>query len=569
MRALIIAICLSLSLPLFSQSESIDFITPIKIDKPSLTGSFAEIRSNHFHAGLDYSTNGTTGLKLVAVADGYVSRVKVSSTGYGKAVYVTHYNGFTSVYAHSDSYVGKIDSAVTALQYQNKTFELDHNFEKDEIVVKKGEVIALSGNSGFSGGPHLHFELRETISERVVNPFFYMKGIADHIAPKINSIVIYPLEPNGTINGKKGAQHFEVVNVSGKLSLKGGAQLKIAGKFAVGIRAYDLLDGSPRKCGVYSYSVRKDDLPVFFCDFYSIGFDETRYINSLIDYKAKINSDQIIVRAYIDPNNLLSIYKKTPDRGVMCVDPTKKGIVDIELMDAKKNRSTLKIIVVGEKLTSAKSLVKSGNEISCGRAVTKELNDVLFDFSENSLYDDMVLRCSVSEYNKLYNSPVYSLGSKDIPIHSGVDIELTIPQSLRKYSKSLLISRIDKGGDLVYVGGKNDKSLFRFTIKEFGMHVFSVDTVAPALSVVNVPKENDYKGRKYVVVKAVDKRSEIASYSATINGNWVLLEYDKKSDLLLMPIAKAHVARNKMHLVDIRATDKMGNSSKISIKFKY
>lgn len=569
MRALFVAISLSLCWTLFSQSESIDFITPIKIDKPSLTGSFAEIRPNHFHAGIDYSTNGATGLKLVAVADGYVSRVKVSSTGYGKALYVTHYNGFTSVYAHSDSYVGKIDSAVTSLQYQNKSFELDHNFAKDEIVVKKGDVIALSGNSGFSGGPHLHFELRETISERVVNPYFYMKGIADHIAPKINSIVIYPLESNGTVNGKKWVQHFEVVNTNGKLSLKGGAQVKIAGKFAIGIRAYDLLDGSQRKCGVYSYSVRKDDLPVFYCDFYSIGFDETRYINSLIDYKAKVNNDQIIVRAYIDPNNHLSIYKKTPDRGVMSVEPAKKGVVEIELTDAKKNSSQLKFTVVGEKVISTKSVEKSANEMVCGKAATKELNGVNFTFSENSLYSDIVLKCSVTDFNKLYNSPVYNLGSKDIAIHSGVDVELTIPQSLRKYSKSLLISRIEKSGELAYVGGKSDKSQFRVTIKEFGQHVFSVDTVAPALSVVNVPKDFDYKGRKYVVVKAVDKRSEIASYSAMINGSWVLLEYDKKSDLLLMPIAKARVARNKLHQVEIRATDKMGNSSKVVTKFKY
>lgn len=558
-----------ISLLAFSQNETVDFLTPIKVDKPTLTGSFAEIRSNHFHAGLDYSTGGQTGLKLVAIADGYISRVKVSPTGYGKAVYVTHYNGFTSVYGHCDSYVGQIDSAVTALQYQNRSFELDHTFTKDELVVKKGELIALSGNSGFSGGPHLHFELRETESERVVNPFFYMKGIVDRTAPTFNSIVIYPLDVNGTVNGKSGAAHFDVAKVNGKLTLKGVTQLKIAGKFAVGIRAYDLLDGSPRKCGIYSYSVRKDDMPVFYCDFYSIGFDETRYINSLIDYRAKVNNDQIIVRAYVDPNNHLSIYKKTPDRGIMAVEPTKKGRVEIELADAKKNLSTLSFSVVGEKLATSKSVEKSANEIPFGKTISKEINGVKFDFSESSIYDNINLKSSVSEYNKLYNSSVYSLGSRDVPIHSAINVELPIPQNLKKHSKSLLMSRINKSGELEYVGGKCENGVLKFTIKEFGKHVISVDTVAPSLSVINVPKDNDYKGRRYVVFKAIDKRSEIGSYSGTINGNWVLVEYDKKSDLLLMPISKAKVAKNKNYVVELKVADKLGNSTKISAKFKY
>ena len=546
------------------------FVSPTKEENPSLTGSFAEIRPNHFHAGLDFSTDGVIGKKLYAIGDGYISRIKVSHTGYGKALYITHYNGFTSVYGHLDEYNSTIDSLVTAIQYEKRSFNFDQYFEKDQYKVKSGDFIALSGNSGHSGGPHLHFELRDTESEWVVNPLFHILGVKDKIAPIVNAIVIYPLSENSTINGKRASQQFEVVKVGNKLQLKDNPVIKVAGTFGVGVKSYDLLDGSPRKCGIYSLSVRENDNSVFYVDLYSFSFDESRYVNSLSDYKAKISNNETIIRGYIEPNNHLSIYKKTINRGEMIVGAGKKSALSIEVADGSKNISKIDFTITGAKeIADASKSSKSGKLITCNEQLTKEISSISFTFEPASIYKDFYLTASMSEVNKLYNSPVYTLGSREVPIHSKVDVSIKIPSNLTSKSKHLTVCRINKSEKLEYVGGAVEDGRFKFSIREFGRYVFAVDSLGPALSFFKLPKENDYKGRRYLAVTATDKCSEIAAYEGYIDGKWVLFEYDEKNDLLLCPLAKAPIARNKKHKLSLTVTDKMGNKKKITLDFKY
>lgn len=214
-----------------------------------LSGNFGEIRSNHFHAGLDMKTESVEGKNIYAVADGYISRIKIGHGGYGKTLYITHPNGYTSVYAHLQSYEGEIGEYVLKAQYKKESYEIELFPGKNALLITKGDVIALSGNSGGSGGPHLHFELRETDTETPVNPLLFGFDIKDDIKPTIKKIGIYPVPGKGSANGSDNPKLIELSGGNGVYKL---GTLKMSGQIAMGLEVLDKLNGSSNRCGVYS-----------------------------------------------------------------------------------------------------------------------------------------------------------------------------------------------------------------------------------------------------------------------------------------------------------------------------
>lgn len=324
-----------------SQVDNSEYHPPLDIPL-ILASNFGEIRTNHFHMGIDIKTNGREGYKLYAIEKGFVSRIKVSPYGYGKAVYIDHPNGKTSVYAHCSEFLGKLDSIVKMKQQNAQSFEVDFKLDKSEIPIKKGEVFALSGNSGGSSGPHLHFEIRETLSERCLNPLIYGFDLADTRAPEIFHVKAYGVNEQGyLIPGKFISKR---VYKSGSEYHLSGNSLSIISSFAtpsggVGL-AFDVIDrlnGAYNKCGVYGTYLIVDEDTIFGQKINEISFDHTRYVNSHSDFSVRGRNYH---KAFKNTSNPINFYIND-QLGIFRIYPGESKNIKYIAYDTKGNESIL------------------------------------------------------------------------------------------------------------------------------------------------------------------------------------------------------------------------------------
>ena len=320
-RLLIVVVCLLTFQQYYTQVEydKTDFVAPMHIPL-ILSGNFAELRSNHFHTGLDIKTKGSEGYRIYAVDSGYVSRINISHWGYGKAIYVTHPNGYTSVYAHLSRFPEKIEKYLRKKQFEKQTETITVYPDSLDLLISKEEIIAYSGNSGSSGGPHLHFEIRETETEKAVNPLLFGFDIKDDIRPTVSNIKIYPLD-NGFINGKDIAKVYPTTGSFGEYRLKDNPAIEVDGEIGLGVHTIDKLNGAGNKCGIYTIELFVDDSLVFRQTMEKIDFFTNRYINAHKDYNEYHVKKRSFHRSYVSDNNKLDIKKLSNNPTCIVVGP--------------------------------------------------------------------------------------------------------------------------------------------------------------------------------------------------------------------------------------------------------
>ncbi len=282
------------------------FISPLRIPL-SLSSNFGELRSDHFHSGIDIRTQVVTGKEVLAAANGYIYRISVSPGGFGKALYMRHPNGYSTVYAHLDKFTPEIEEYLISRQYEEKSFTLTLWPARAGTHVKIGDVIAYSGNSGSSSGPHLHYEIRKTDGEMPVNPFLFDYGISDNIKPVFDKLVIYPISENTFINNQNRMLRLDVRGSDGKYELSSRNEITISGPAGFGFRAHDFINGSGSRFSVHSIQLNVDNRQVFSYVMDEFSFNETRYINSHIDYETYMRDNIYIERAFRLPNDRVSV----------------------------------------------------------------------------------------------------------------------------------------------------------------------------------------------------------------------------------------------------------------------
>ena len=312
-----------------------------------LSGNFGELRSNHFHSGIDFKTQGVEGKPIHSVQDGYVSRISVSPWGYGNGLYITHPDGTTTVYGHLQKFSQKITAYLKEKQYEQESFNVNLSLTPDELPVKEGELVALSGNTGSSGGPHLHFEVRDTETEEPMDPIEYYKDlIKDTQAPKIQGIMVYSMPGKGVVNGSRRKLELKPVTAkNGKQTLTG--KIEAWGEIGLAVKGYDYMDNTSNIYGIKDITLTADSQVIFHSNLDRFAFDETRYLNSFTDFEEWKEHRSFYIKSFVDPGNRLRFIESL-NRGILTIDEPRTYHLTYKLADAFGNTTQLSIRIEGK-----------------------------------------------------------------------------------------------------------------------------------------------------------------------------------------------------------------------------
>jgi len=550
--------------------QKLDTVFRRPLDIPvSLSGTFAELRAGHFHSGIDFRTQGITGHKVYACEQGYVSRISVSSVGYGNALYITHPNGYTSVYAHLDAFNDHITVYVKQQQYSQERFSVNLFPDSTQFRVKRGDIIAISGNSGNSGGPHLHFELRDTKTEKPINPLKYGFGVKDNIPPVMQRLAVYPIGEGSTVNGSSDRLILDLEKLGNNYRIVGGKKLKVVGKVAFGIDTYDQISGSANRCGPYNIQLWVDSALMFSQTMDRFSFDESRYINSLIDYEYYVNRRIRFNRLYLEPNNRLSVYDNHINRGIVSFAESGNQKALVIVRDFHGNSSRLdftfeyalapfhipEIVIPG---MSQKIFQKEFKYAQSGIRVT---------IPANALYDEINFTCVASGIPKGLYSKAYKVHHSGTPLHKAMTVEIAADSLPVRLREKALIVQIDSVGRFFSVGGAYRDGVVSASPSFFGMFAIGVDTVPPRIMPVNIKNGANMRDNKNIRFIIKDDFTGISSYNGWINGQWALFEYDAKNNLLYYNFDTDRLTPNTKHTLELKITDGKGNTAEYKANF--
>nr|MBC7613482.1 M23 family metallopeptidase [Pseudopedobacter sp.] len=522
-----------------------------------LAGDFGEIRPNHFHSGIDIKTNQREGYPVYAVANGYISRLRVQIGGFGNAVYINHPNGVTSVYGHLQKFNEKLLSSVRYHQYKEQSFTTDFSLLPIEIQVKKGDIIAWSGNTGGSSGPHLHFELRNTLTEETINPLTLGIKISDRIKPTINGFYLYQID-DAPFNEFTPKKYFQTVGSNGNYSLK--QVIPVSGLFGFGITAYDQMDGAANHNGLFSTTIKLDDEVIYETVISKFSFENTRAVNAYIDYPSKIKTGIVIQKGFASPNPKVRFYSILKNNGLISLNDEALHDVEYILKDYEGNTSILRFKIKSSGIKPPTYQPK-GQLMSYKTVNNFENGPVKIIIPEGNLYDDLDFQYSVSTQPSNGSSKIFHIHNKLTPLHDAYLLAIKPDDNLSPYLQKLVVMNTESGSQ----GGEFKDGFVIAYPKTFGNFYLRVDSIAPTIVPVNVKEGANFSQTSKMIFRISDNLSGIKSFKGSIDGQWILMEYDYKTGKLWHTFdEKTSFGKHSFQLI---VTDNKENEKTYSINF--
>ncbi|MBX2966441.1 MAG: M23 family metallopeptidase [Cyclobacteriaceae bacterium] len=604
------------------------YIFPIRPGNPaSLSGTMGELRSTHFHTGLDIRTNNELNWPIVAAQKGYIIRAGVSPTGYGNVVYVKHPDGNTTVYAHLNKFNDALHQYVLNERYRRKTSSVDLYFRENQFPVNKGDTIAFSGNSGSSGGPHLHFDIRDP-NNLALNPLtFGFAEVRDNVPPIAQKIALKTLDKNSRINDRFGRFEFYLQRSGNDYIL---SQPVLAhGTIGIELLAHDVVDNARFKCGVNHIEVYVDSVLLFKQNIERLNLTQGRSIYTVIDFKKMIADGNRFYKLYQDDGNTLKFYSQSPGKGKLNIKNNNTSTVRIVMKDFHGNTSTVRFRLKPSEPTrevftlqlpkaditsdiqdntlviasrncegeeyGAQAYVKGeptelesayfsaaqnvylvdlrktlpDSVVICGQSVVTNLKAMVpsgveykyysdlvdIRFPNNALYDTLYL--STTHSRNADSLEIFSLGGPQQPFSRSVSVTLK-PTQPYTMNKATGVYRV-LGRAYSYEGGEWTNGKITFNPREFGNFTILTDTVPPVITRI-------YANTNTARFRIGDNLSGIASFEATLNGKWLLMNYDAKTGILVSEKAdpKASLAGDFKLIV----TDQAGNRKTFTQKIQ-
>ncbi len=516
--------------PGFSQKP--DFRPPMDIPL-YLSGSFGELRGNHFHSGIDIRTRGRTGFPVYAIADGYVSRVHVQPYGFGHALYITHPTGHTSVYAHLDRFNEEVTRYIRSRQYAEESFTVNVFPARNQFRVQQGDLIGYSGNSGSSGGPHLHFEIRDARDQRPVNALAYGYSLRDNIYPEIQRLRLYPKGEGATINGKCESQTVYIFARGGNIRPSMG-EIAVSGDLAIGIQAADQLEGSTQRIGPYRVSMYVDSIKFWEYKADRFSFSETRYKNAMIDYAAYQKDRQTYYKSYLKPGNQVSLLA-VRNRGLVTFQPGEIRTIRVEVADFAGNVSALEFQATGAPPAEGFAGQRKPKGVLFHHDHNNRFanNDVRLTIPAGALYDTLDFIYTKEQMPKDGYSAIHHLHNNLVPLHTHATVEVKVERMVSNSLKDkLLLVHVDHRKRQRVVGGAWKNGWVTARTRSLGKFVVMADTTPPVIRPRGFFPGKTLKRDQSIDFTITDDLSGVSNYRGEINGKWVLFQYDPKNNHL-------------------------------------
>ncbi|MGM9760213.1 MAG: M23 family metallopeptidase [Parabacteroides sp.] len=487
-----------------------------------LSGNFGELRSNHFHSGIDFKTQGVEGKAVHAVQEGYVSRISVSPWGYGNALYLTHPDGTTTVYGHLQRFIPAIASYVKEQQYAQESFRVDLSLSPDQFPVERGAVIAYSGNTGSSGGPHLHFEWRDSETDEPMDALEpYLDRIQDTRAPRAEAIRVYPLSGEGVVNGSGHAQNFAVKNgTQGTASLSG--VIRAWGKIGLAIRANDYMDQTTNVYGVRNIRLSVDGVVVFESDLNRFAFDETRYLNSYTDYAEWINHRHFFVKSFVEPGNRLRFIESL-NRGIITIDEPRRYEIAYTLTDLAGNPYRLRFTIQGEEQPIPERETE-GEEFHWNSENRFGAKGIRLTVPKGALYNDLSFHYHAKSDSSALSDRHY-LHDEPVAFHRPAHLSLRLVEDTLEEKSHYGIVRL-RNGKPTWIGGQYRQGWIDTEIRESGCYQIAKDSEAPRITPLDMAQ---WKKKRMFRFRLTDNLSGVENYRGEIDGAFVLFEMDNRS----------------------------------------
>ncbi len=457
------------------------FIWPLDLT-PEIVANFGELRVNHYHMGLDCRTAQKQNLPVYAVADGYISRIKIEPLGFGRAIYIDHPNGYTSLYAHLNDFFPELEQYVKEQQYKLKSWAVDLHFTPGQFPVEKCKFIAYSGNTGASQGPHVHFEIRDSKTEKVLNPTLFGLPLPDTIAPDIMRLAIYDREQSSY---EQSPRIFSLVKKDSFYTTVPPIIKVDARELSFGISASDRCNGSSNRNGIFSATLYENNQPVSGFRMNNIGYDETRYLNAHIDYKLRSGGGPMIQHITRLPGYPDGIYSTISNNGLISITDTLVHFLRITVSDADGNSSDLLFGIQSNSSAGNTTAAKTGTDqrpfFSPGNINVFENDNIRFYLPANCLYDSF--RFSYSESKPKTGYPVYQLHNASIPLHSYFPVTIRGASSM---PDKTVIHRFANGrhdySKAEPVQNGKESGWYKAWFRDLGSFQLMVDSIPPAIT---------------------------------------------------------------------------------------
>jgi hypothetical protein len=533
-----------------------DFFTWPVDAQIGIVANFGELRPNHYHMGLDCRTESRQNMPIIAAGEGYIARVKVEPYGFGRSIYINHPNGITTVYAHLNAFYPELEEYVTAQQYALKKWNVFLDIPVNKFKVSQGDFIANSGNTGGSQGPHLHFEIRDTKTDKCLNQLMFGLPITDNNAPSIYRLAVYDRSKSTYYQSPK---MYPLVKKNGLYTVAGGKVIVSSPKVSFAVTAYDTYTGSTNQNGIYGAAVIDDGNLISQFELDGIGYDETRYLNAHIDYPLKARGGPFVQHTSPLPGYQNKIYATNKNIGIVLLEDETPHNIEIQIADANLNISTINFAI------EKKGIYNYQQPIASQKFVPNYVNvfeskKLQFYLPENAIYDTIYFK--YSEVASADGKSLHQLGNADIPIQTYFPVSIYENFAIEDTGK--IVMKRFAAGKQDYAKANYNKGWYTASFRAFGNFQLLVDRVPPSVVSMGLRNGSNAKSMQRIVFRVADNTEEIESFNAYLDGQWLRFTNDKGKNFVYNFDERCGPGE---HTLVVKVADQVGNVTEQTYNF--